>query len=90
MLIYGLAKEKKNLIWCFNLGTLGLWKDNGDQRNNVRQIEKNLNKVAKRIEGVGWIALYIENHEFSPYCSTRGHSKLLERKVLTSLGMMYL
>ena len=83
----GEEEGKFNMVFQFE--HLGLWKDNGDQGTDVRQLKKILTKWQKGLEGVGWIALYIENHDLARIVSTLGDDQNYWKESATSLGMMY-
>ena len=83
----GEEEGKFNLVFQFE--HLGLWKDNGDQGTDVRQLKKILTKWQKGLEGVGWNALYIENHDLARIVSTLGDDQNYWKESATSLGMMY-
>lgn len=83
----GEEEGKFNMVFQFE--HLGLWKDNGDQGTDVRQLKKILTKWQKGLEGVGWNALYIENHDLARIVSTLGDDQNYLKESATSLGMMY-
>ena len=83
----GEEEGKFNMVFQFE--HLGLWKDNGDQGTDVRQLKKILTKWQKGLEGVGWNALYIENHDLARSVSTLGDDQNYWKESATSLGMMY-
>lgn len=83
----GEEEGKFNMVFQFE--HLGLWKDNGDQGTDVRQLKKILTKWQKGLEGVGWNALYIENHDLARIVSTLGDDQNYWKESATSLGMMY-
>ena len=83
----GEEEGKFNMVFQFE--HLGLWKDNGDKGTDVRQLKKILTKWQKGLEGVGWNALYIENHDLARIVSTLGDDQNYWKESATSLGMMY-
>ncbi len=83
----GEEEGKFNMVFQFE--HLGLWKDNGDQGTDVCQLKKILTKWQKGLEGVGWNALYIENHDLARIVSTLGDDQNYWKESATSLGMMY-
>lgn len=83
----GEEEGKFNMVFQFE--HLGLWKDNGDQGTDIRQLKKILTKWQKGLEGVGWNALYIENHDLARIVSTLGDDQDYWKESATSLGMMY-
>ncbi len=83
----GEEQGKFNMVFQFE--HLGLWKDNGDRGTDVRELKKILSKWQKGLEGVGWNALYIENHDLARIVSTLGDDENYWKESATSLGMMY-
>lgn len=84
-----IGEEEGKFNMVFQFEHLGLWKDNGDQGTDVRQLKKILTKWQKGLEGVGWNALYIENHDLARIVSTLGDDQNYWKESATSLGMMY-
>ena len=56
----GEHKGKFNMIFQFE--HLGLW-STGDTQFDVKSYKDVLNRWQKRLEGMGWNALFIENHD---------------------------
>ena len=56
----GEDKGKFNMIFQFE--HLGLW-STGDSQFDVKSYKEVLNRWQKRLEGIGWNALFIENHD---------------------------
>lgn len=83
----GEQEGKFNMVFQFE--HLGLWKDNGDQGTDIRQLKKILTKWQKGLEGIGWNALYIENHDLARIVSTLGDDQNYWKESATTLGMMY-
>lgn len=83
----GEQEGKFNMVFQFE--HLGLWKDNGDQGTDIRQLKKILTKWQKGLEGIGWNALYIENHDLARIVSTLGDDQNYWKESATALGMMY-
>lgn len=68
-----------NMIFQFEF--LGLWDKDSEGSIDVRALKKNLTKWQKGLEGRGWNALFIENHDQPRRVSSWGNDeKVLERK----------
>ena len=67
----GEDKGKFNMIFQFE--HLGLW-STGDSQFDVKSYKEVLNRQ-KRLEGIGWNALFIENHDQPRRVSTWGNDK---------------
>ncbi|MBB5180064.1 alpha-glucosidase [Planomicrobium koreense] len=78
---------KFNMIFQFE--DIGLW--NIEVRNgvNVPELKQVLSKWQKKVNGVGWNALFIENHDKPRVVSTWGNDHLYWRESATALGCMY-
>ena len=83
----GEQEGKFNMVFQFE--HLGLWKDNGDRGLNLGELKKILTKWQKGLEGIGWNALYIENHDLARIVSTLGDDQNYWKESATALGMMY-
>ena len=83
----GEQEGKFNMVFQFE--HLGLWKDKGNQGLNLSELKKILTKWQKGLEGVGWNALYIENHDLARIVSTLGDDQNYWKESTTALGMMY-
>ena len=83
----GEKEGKFNMVFQFE--HLGLWKDNGSEKLDIRQLKQILTKWQNGLEGVGWNALYIENHDLARIVSTLGDDEYYWKESATSLGMMY-
>lgn len=68
----GEDKGKFNMIFQFE--HLGLW-STGDSQFDVKSYKEVLNRWQKRLEGIGWNALFIENHDQPRRVSTWGNDK---------------
>jgi len=77
---------KFNMVFQFEL--FNLWKDNV-QANNIPRLKQILTKWQKGLEGVGWNALYIENHDLMRVVSTLGDEGDLWKESAKALALMY-
>ncbi|MEH7418383.1 alpha-glucosidase [Neobacillus drentensis] len=76
-----------NMIFQFEF--LGLWDKDADDRVDVRALKKNLTKWQKGLEGRGWNALFIENHDQPRRVSSWGNDRKLWKESAKMLGALY-
>ncbi len=82
----GEDKGKFNMIFQFE--HLGLW-STGDSQFDVKSYKEVLNRWQKRLEGIGWNALFIENHDQPRRVSTWGNDKDYWFESTTSHAVVY-
>ncbi|MDT4208699.1 glycoside hydrolase family 13 protein [Staphylococcus haemolyticus] len=82
----GEDKGKFNMIFQFE--HLGLW-STGDSQFDVKSYKEVLNRWQKRLEGIGWNALFIENHDQPRSVSTWGNDKDYWFESATSHAVVY-
>ncbi|MCH4370706.1 glycoside hydrolase family 13 protein [Staphylococcus haemolyticus] len=82
----GEDKGKFNMIFQFE--HLGLW-STGDSQFDVKSYKEVLNRWQKRLEGIGWNALFIENHDQPRRVSTWGNDKYYWFESATSHAVVY-
>ena len=82
----GEDKGKFNMIFQFE--HLGLW-STGDSQFDVKSYKEGLNRWQKRLEGIGWNALFIENHDQPRRVSTWGNDKDYWFESATSHAVVY-
>lgn len=82
----GEDKGKFNMIFQFE--HLGLW-STGDSQFDVKSYKTVLNRWQKRLEGIGWNALFIENHDQPRRVSTWGNDKDYWFESATSHAVVY-
>ena len=79
----GWRKEGKfNMIFQFE--HLGLW-STGDSKFDVLSYKNVLNRWQKQLEGIGWNALFIENHDQPRRVSTWGDDKSIGLNLLLAM-----
>ncbi|MGX6444914.1 glycoside hydrolase family 13 protein [Neobacillus sp. K501] len=76
-----------NMIFQFEF--LGLWDKNAEGRVDVRALKKNLTKWQHGLDGKGWNALFIENHDQPRGVSRWGNDKQYWKESAKMLGAMY-
>ena len=82
----GEKNGKFNMIFQFE--HLGLW-STGDSQFDVSAYKNVLNRWQKRLEGVGWNALFIENHDQPRRVSTWGNDTDYWYESATSHAVVY-
>ena len=83
----GEENGKFNMIFQFE--HLHLWGAESENTFNVKNYKKVLTKWQKALDGKGWNALYIENHDIPRVISTWGNDKEYLRECATAFGLMY-
>ena len=83
----GEENGKFNMIFQFE--HLHLWGAESENTFNVKNYKKVLTKWQKALDGKGWNALYIENHDIPRVISTWGNDKEYLRECATAFGIMY-
>ncbi|MCP8971271.1 glycoside hydrolase family 13 protein [Ectobacillus ponti] len=76
-----------NMIFQFEF--LGLWDKNEDGTIDVPALKKNLTKWQLGLEGRGWNALFIENHDQPRRVSSWGDDRKLWKESAKMLGALY-
>ncbi len=66
------SEEHGYFDMIFQFEFLGLWQKDGDDTVNVQALKENLSKWQAGLEGKGWNALFIENHDQPRRVSTWG------------------
>ncbi|MGJ0165512.1 glycoside hydrolase family 13 protein [Staphylococcus hominis] len=82
----GEKKGKFNMIFQFE--HLGLW-STGDSKFDVLSYKNVLNRWQKQLEGIGWNALFIENHDQPRRVSTWGDDTKYWFESATSHAVVY-
>lgn len=83
----GEEQGKFNMVFQFE--HLGLWDAEKRKSIDVIELKDVLSKWQKGLEGKGWNALFIENHDKARVVSTWGNDKEYWRESATALGSMY-
>lgn len=73
----------------FQFEALGLWGERDGEAFDLRDYKQVLTKWQEGLDGVGWNALYIENHDLVRAVSAMGHDGFLRNTSAKALGMMY-
>lgn len=76
-----------NMIFQFEF--LGLWDKNAEGKVDITALKKNLTKWQKGLEGKGWNALFIENHDQPRRVSSWGNDQKYWKESAKMLAAMY-
>ncbi|MFC7060859.1 glycoside hydrolase family 13 protein [Halobacillus seohaensis] len=82
------GKEGK-MDMVFQFEHLDLWDQGSDQQLDVVGLKKALTRWQKALEGDGWNALFIENHDKARIVSTWGNDEEFWYESATSIATMY-
>ncbi|MBB6623305.1 alpha-glucosidase [Clostridium gasigenes] len=83
----GNENGKFNMLFQFE--HLQLWDDEKNEEFNVKKYKGILTKWQKALEGNGWNALFIENHDIPRVVSRWGNDKEFWRESATAFALMY-
>ncbi|MCT4621945.1 MAG: alpha-glucosidase [Marinisporobacter sp.] len=83
------SEEEGKFNMVFQFEHLDLWNTQTNNQLDIINLKKILSKWQKGLEGKGWNALYIENHDIPRMVSTWGKDIDYWRESATSLGVMY-
>ncbi|WKA55473.1 glycoside hydrolase family 13 protein [Planococcus shixiaomingii] len=73
----------------FQFESLGLWDTDERTGINVPKLKEVLTRWQKGVEGKGWNALFVENHDKPRVVSTWGNDKEYWRESATAIACMY-
>ncbi|WLR48851.1 alpha-glucosidase [Halobacillus litoralis] len=78
---------KMDMIFQFE--HLDLWDQGAEQQLDIPGLKKVLTRWQKALEGDGWNALFVENHDKARVVSTWGDDEVYWRESATSIATMY-
>lgn len=84
-----ISEENGKMDMVFQFETWYLRKPNEDCGVNLTSLKQILTNWQKGAEGIGWNALYVENHDRSRIVSTWGDDRNYWRESATSIACMY-
>lgn len=84
-----ISEEEGKFDMVFQFEDLTLWDNDVKQGINVNDLKAVLTRWQKAVDGVGWNALFIENHDKPRVVSTWGNDGEYWRESATSLAAMY-
>ncbi len=83
------GKENGKMDMIFQFEHLGLWDAETNPDLDIVELKKVLSRWQKGLEGNGWNALFIENHDKPRVVSTWGNDKEYWRESATAMATMY-
>ena len=83
------GKENGKMDMIFQFEHLGLWDAETNPDLDIVELKKVLSRWQKGLEGNGWNALFIENHDKPRVVSTWGNDEEFWRESATSMAAMY-
>jgi alpha-glucosidase len=83
------GEEKGKMDMIFQFEHLGLWDAETNPELDIVELKKVLTRWQKGLEGDGWNALFIENHDKPRVVSTWGNDNEYWHQSATSMGAMY-
>lgn len=83
----GEDQQKFNMLFQFE--QLNLWGSDVDSGLNLPALKKTLTRWQKGLEGQGWNALFVENHDIARIVSTWGDDQNYRYESSTALATMY-
>jgi len=89
-LIDWICEDKGKFNMVFQFEHMGLWNHTSEGRNlDVLGLKRTLTKWQKSLEGIGWNALFIENHDQARRVSVWGNDDEYWYESATALAAMY-
>lgn len=83
------GEESGYFDMIFQFEALGLWGERDGEVFDLRDYKQVLTKWQEGLDGIGWNALYIENHDLIRAVSAMGDDGALRKTSAKALGMMY-
>ncbi|QTJ50961.1 alpha-glucosidase [Dolosigranulum pigrum] len=83
------GEESGYFDMIFQFEALGLWGERDGEVFDLRDYKQVLTKWQEGLDGIGWNALYIENHDLIRAVSAMGDDSTLRKTSAKVLGMMY-
>ncbi|MEX2319781.1 MAG: alpha-amylase family glycosyl hydrolase, partial [Saccharospirillum sp.] len=83
------APEKRNFNMLFQFEQLKLWQTDGAAGLDLPRLKQVLTRWQKGLEGRGWNALFVENHDIPRIVSTWGDDEHYRRESATAIATLY-
>lgn len=83
------APEKRNFNMLFQFEQLKLWQTDGAAGLDLPHLKQVLTRWQKGLEGQGWNALFVENHDIPRIVSTWGDDQRYWRESATAIATLY-
>lgn len=83
------APEQRNFNMLFQFEQLKLWQTDGAAGLDLPHLKQVLTRWQKGLEGQGWNALFVENHDIPRIVSTWGDDERYWRESATAIATLY-
>lgn len=83
------GEENGSFNMVFQFEHLDLWETKGESKSKVIDLKEALSKWQDNLYGIGWNALFIENHDISRVVSTLGNDAEYRVESAKALALMY-
>ncbi len=83
------AEDKKRLNMIIQFEHTKLWDSLGEEKFDLAELKSIFANWQKNLHGVGWNALFVENHDITRVVSRWGDPGKLRRESATSIAAMY-
>ncbi len=83
------AADQGKFNMLFQFEQLKLWGSPNQLRLNLPELKKTLTRWQKGLEGRGWNALFVENHDIPRIVSTWGNDSTYRRESATAIATLY-
>ena len=83
------GEENGKLNMIFQFEHLNLWGEVGENKFNVKEYKKVLTKWQNALEGKGWNALFVENHDIPRVVSSWGNDNEYLEESAKAFALMY-
>ncbi len=83
------GEDKKRFNMVIQFEHVGLWDTNPDQRFNMKALKNVFTRWQKGLDGKGWNALFVENHDVPRINSKWGDTTQFWRESSTAIATMY-
>ena len=83
------GEENGSFNMVFQFEHLDLWETKGESKSKIIDLKEALSKWQDNLYGIGWNALFIENHDISRVVSTLGNDSEYRIECAKALALMY-
>lgn len=83
----GEKEGKFNMVFQFE--HLKLWDQAEEEEFSVKALKQALSKWQNNLHGIGWNALFVENHDIPRVISTLGNDSEFRKECAKAFGLMY-
>lgn len=83
------SEKKKRLNMIIQFEHTKLWDSMGEEKFNLAELKDIFSNWQKNLHGIGWNALFVENHDITRIVSRWGDPEKFRRESATSIAAMY-